>query len=134
MDAHNFIQHSGILGMKWGKKNGPPYPLSKEKHNKVVSKKQKETDVKELSDDDLKEKISRLKLEKEYSDLLKPAAKKKLFDGKAFVIRVLEKSGENIATQASAYVMGYEVNKFFEKMFKNGEKMFVDPKNIQKKK
>lgn len=28
--------HHGIPNMKWGEKNGPPYPLSKAKHNKVV--------------------------------------------------------------------------------------------------
>ena len=23
----NYISHHGILGQKWGKRNGPPYPL-----------------------------------------------------------------------------------------------------------
>lgn len=27
------LKHHGILGQKWGKKNGPPYPLSPEKHS-----------------------------------------------------------------------------------------------------
>ena len=31
--------HHGIPNMKWGEKNGPPYPLSKVKHNKVVRSK-----------------------------------------------------------------------------------------------
>lgn len=26
----NYLEHHGILGQKWGKKNGPPYPLSSE--------------------------------------------------------------------------------------------------------
>lgn len=30
------IKHHGIDGMHWGERNGPPYPLSREKHNKVV--------------------------------------------------------------------------------------------------
>ena len=30
------LEHHGIDGMHWGERNGPPYPLSREKHNKVV--------------------------------------------------------------------------------------------------
>ncbi len=35
----NYLSHHGIDGMKWGKRNGPPYPLSRATHNRVVSKK-----------------------------------------------------------------------------------------------
>lgn len=34
----NYLMHHGILGQKWGKKNGPPYPLSDKEHDKVVKK------------------------------------------------------------------------------------------------
>lgn len=33
----NELYHHGILGMHWGEKNGPPYPLSAEV-NKAVKK------------------------------------------------------------------------------------------------
>ena len=34
----NYLAHHGIKGQKWGKRNGPPYPLSDAKHNKVVKR------------------------------------------------------------------------------------------------
>lgn len=34
----DYIQHHGIKGQQWGKRNGPPYPLSAHKHNKVVTR------------------------------------------------------------------------------------------------
>lgn len=30
---NNYIQHHGILGQRWGKKNGPPYPLGVSDHS-----------------------------------------------------------------------------------------------------
>ena len=38
MDKSAHLAHHGVRGQKWGVKNGPPYPLSREKHNAVVSK------------------------------------------------------------------------------------------------
>lgn len=32
----NELHHHGIKGQKWGVKNGPPYPLSKDKHDSIV--------------------------------------------------------------------------------------------------
>ena len=33
-----YLQHHGILGQKWGKKNGPPYPLDSEDHSSSEEK------------------------------------------------------------------------------------------------
>lgn len=38
----NYLAHHGILGMKWGRKNGPPYPLSDSKHDKIVNRGKKD--------------------------------------------------------------------------------------------
>lgn len=40
-EEYNYLEHHGILGMKWGKKNGPPYPLSEAKHDRIVEKYEK---------------------------------------------------------------------------------------------
>lgn len=32
----NYLVHHGIPNQKWGERNGPPYPLSREEHNQVV--------------------------------------------------------------------------------------------------
>lgn len=34
----NDIQHHGILGQRWGKRNGPPYPLSSGRHSSSEKK------------------------------------------------------------------------------------------------
>ena len=34
----NYLSHHGIKGQKWGKRNGPPYPLSDVTHDKVVKR------------------------------------------------------------------------------------------------
>ena len=47
----NTIEHHGIDGMHWGVRNGPPYPLSQEKHAKVVrSAKKEESKTSKASD------------------------------------------------------------------------------------
>lgn len=40
-EEYNYLMHHGILGMKWGKQNGPPYPLSDAKHDRIVRRYEK---------------------------------------------------------------------------------------------
>lgn len=38
MEINNQLQHSGILGQKWGQRNGPPYPLKPSAHSAAEKK------------------------------------------------------------------------------------------------
>ena len=87
--------------------------------------------VKEMSDQELRDAINRLGMERQYRDLLKAEAPK-TSKGKAFVMGVLENSGKNIATQFTTYILGTAVNKAFEGVF--NDKRIVNPKKGQKDK
>ncbi len=72
MPSIGYLYHHGILGMKWGKRNGPPYPLNDSAHSaaeKKAAKKQSTPKAKDLSDEDLKSAVQRKNLEKQYTKL-----------------------------------------------------------------
>lgn len=145
---YNELNHYGVLGMKWGvrryqNKDGTLTNVGKKrtKHNdenddttktasKSSSSSSNKKNIKELSDTELREKINRLQLEKQYKDLAK--SEEQISKGKAFVVDVLEKSGKNIATQLTTYVMGTAVNKVLSDVFKDAA--VVNPKKGQKDK
>lgn len=127
----NTLQHWGIKGMKWyirryQNKDGSLTPAGKKRYSDSSSSK---TDLSSLSDEEIRRKINRLQLEKQYRDLMKPVEQKKRNAGKEFVQDVLRNSGKNIATQLATYVLGEAVNKYVGK-----GKQIVNPKKGQKDK
>ena len=56
-----YFEHHGILGQKWGKKNGPPYPLKPSDHSAAERK--------HMSNDELRKAINRKNLENQYHKL-----------------------------------------------------------------
>ena len=46
LQEESYLSHHGILGMKWGKKNGPPYPLGSNDHSLAQKKAAKSAGIK----------------------------------------------------------------------------------------
>lgn len=86
--------------------------------------------VKKMTEAELKDRITRLELEKKVKDLEKGTTSR----GRNFVLDVLESSGKNIATQFTTHVMGIGVNKAVESLLGDEFKDFVNPKKGQKDK
>lgn len=78
----NELYHHGIDGQRWGVRHGPPYPLDRADHNKVVEKSKKSSEKRHLSyvssrkhakrmtDADLNATIDRLQREETYRRLV----------------------------------------------------------------
>lgn len=89
-----FLQHYGVLGMKWGvrKKRG-----SSESSRK---KRRREDDLSELTFEELQQKVNRLNLEKRYRDL----SKEQKTAGQKFVDSAKEVFAQSSKETAKKYV------------------------------
>ena len=113
MAYQNELYHHGILGMKWGvrryqNKDGSLTPAGKKRYAKLNSELNKlmpgasKTSQSEynkhigVSDDELKARIARLKLEDEYSQLASKLNPKKVKNGESFVIKAGEYAAKSI--------------------------------------
>lgn len=132
--------HYGVKGMRWGvrrsraqlsKSKGSSsrglFKFSKKKKKNIketTEKPAKKKSVKDMTDEELSSAIKRLEMEKKYSDLASPAGQKSTFDGKKFVMNVLEKSGESLATQVVNEIGAKAINKAFgyEAVYANNKK------------
>ena len=69
----DFLQHYGVLGMKWGHRKARGTSSSNKKpkstKNTTTSKPKPKQTQRELSDEELRAVINRMRLEREYADL-----------------------------------------------------------------
>ena len=122
---NNYLQHYGILGMRWGVRRARPksssgsrfsrksYKNPKELKKKSVEPKKKT--IKDLSDNELRSKINRLELEKRYKEL--SGSDKQSSRGKKFVMDVLETSGKSSAIRFTTFVMNKGADKVLSELF-----------------
>lgn len=136
------LYHWGVKGMKWGvrryqNKDGSLTPRGK-KRQKELSADEKErasrkNDLKNrrtMSDAELKKKIERLKLEKEFKNL----TNEDINSGKTFVNEVMSSAGKKVLTIAAAGAMAYAVKAAMTGKFDIGEAAGYIAANPNKKK
>lgn len=132
------LYHWGIKGMRWGIRRTPAQlghkPSNSEDDSGIgkTAKPSKKRKISDLSDDELRQRINRLQMEKQLKQLLTEDNQPRQSRGKAFVMDVVEKSGKNIATQLVTYAFGKGVNAAFKDVF--NDPAIVNPKKGQKDK
>nr|DAM67720.1 MAG TPA: hypothetical protein [Caudoviricetes sp.] len=113
MAYQNELYHYGTLGMKWGvrryqNRDGSLTPAGKKRYAKLNSElnklrpgasKDRQSEYNKhagVSDDELKARIARLKLEDEYSQLASKLNPKKVKDGESFVVKAGKYAAKSI--------------------------------------
>lgn len=159
--SDDYSAHYGVLGMKWGvrrtaaqlgnhvrtkrtqvkrKQSLAKARATREKNKKAAAKRQKLLDKgllspKKMSDAELKAKIERLNLEKEFKKSMTEARGD---GGKKYVTDILKKIGEstltNLGTQAATHVIGEAINKAAGVSSTDTVKRIVNPQKGQTEK
>lgn len=132
--AGDYFTHSGIRGMKWGVKNGPPYPLKASQLSKSEKKeKQKSSttrkEVSDMSDDELRNNVNRMRSDVEYNRLSKeldkhPRTSKLLSTGAKVAGKILSTAGYVTVSTARVTIAPLASNFFREMGTGLGKSMF----------
>lgn len=137
----NELMHYGVLGMKWGirryhNKDGTLTTAGKKRLSKdkdKAEKKERKVALKNrrsLSDVDLKKKIERLKMEKEFKNL----TEEDISPGRKYVGEIMSSAGKKALTVVAAGTMAYGVKVAMTKEFNIKEAAGYIAANPNKKK
>lgn len=141
MEKHEeMLEHHGIKGQKWGvrryqNKDGSRTALGKKRESSPDTKEKeaRKADVKNrrtMSDTDLKKRVERMKLEKEYKTLVD----EDIAPGKKYVSEILSAAGKKTLTIAAAGALAYGVKAAMTKQFDIKEAAQYIAANPNKKK
>ena len=156
--SDDYLAHYGVLGMKWGvrrtaaqlgnrvrgkktqvkrKQSLAKARATREKNRKAAAKRQKLLDKgllspKKMTDAELKARIERLNLEKEFKKSMTEARGD---GGKKYVTDILKKIGENtltnLGTQAATHIVGNAINKMAGVSSSDAVNRIVNPQKGQ---
>lgn len=97
---------------------------SKAPAQKASSEPPKKKRIKDMTDDELRNEINRLNMEKQYKDLLNDTRNKQVSRGKDMAERIIEKVGEDLIAQVGKHYGAKGLNKLIgeEVIFANNKK------------